>query len=73
MTSRHAAYIVVLRDDIREDLAEPTLTALRMVSGVASVEPVVSDYAFVVARTRRDAQWADALAQMAQTMLRTGD
>lgn len=41
MTDRHAAYIVVLAEDIREDDAEHVLNALRMVSGVVSVEPVV--------------------------------
>lgn len=42
MTDRHAGYIVTLAKDIREDDAEGTLNALRMVRGVISVEPVVS-------------------------------
>jgi hypothetical protein len=65
MTDRHAAYIVVLRDDIRDDESAPTLTALRMIHGVASVEPVVSDYTFAVAQTRRDNAWRNALAELA--------
>lgn len=64
MTDRHAAYIVILEDDIREDDAEPVLTALRMIHGVASVEPVVSGYPFAVARSRRDDLWRNALSKL---------
>jgi hypothetical protein len=34
VTDRHSGYIVVLAEDIREDDAEGTLNALRMVRGV---------------------------------------
>jgi hypothetical protein len=74
MTDRHTAYIVVLEHDIRDDDAEPVLTALRMVKGVASVEPVIADYPFAVARTRRDSAWRDALYELArQGPPETGD
>lgn len=43
MTDRHAGYIVTLAKDIREDDAQAVITALRMVKGVLSVEPVLSD------------------------------
>jgi hypothetical protein len=67
MTDRHAAYIVVLEDDIRDDDAgESVLIALRMIKGVASVEPVIADYPFAVARTRRDSAWRDALYELAR-------
>ena len=52
MTDRHAGYIVVLDKDIREDDAEFTLNALRMVRGVVSVEPVVSGIEVHIAETR---------------------
>jgi hypothetical protein len=68
MTDRHAGYLVVLAEDIREDCAEPILTALRMISGVASVTPVPADYEQVIARTRRDDLWREAL----QNLLRDG-
>lgn len=42
MTDRYSGFMVVLADDIRDDDAADTLTALRMVHGVARVEPVVS-------------------------------
>lgn len=61
MTDRHAAYIVILADDIREDAAEWTINALRMVKGVSSVEPVVSDYGMVIARDRVDREWRDRI------------
>lgn len=44
MTDRHAAYVVTLREDIREDDAEAVMTALRMVSGVVDVQPVIGDF-----------------------------
>jgi hypothetical protein len=37
-----------------------------MVKGVASVEPVIADYPFAVARTRRDSAWRDALYELAR-------
>lgn len=40
MTDRHAGYVVTLAHDLREDDAEATITALRMVRGVISVTPV---------------------------------
>lgn len=40
MTDRYAGFLVTLESDIREDDAEGILTALRMVRGVVSVEPV---------------------------------
>jgi hypothetical protein len=52
MTERHAGYIVTLAEDIREDDAEHILTALRMISGVVSVQPVTADIGMVVARER---------------------
>lgn len=65
MTDRHAAYIVVLDDDIREDDAEGILNALRHIRFAASVEPVVSGCEFAVARTRRDRAWAEVRAKLA--------
>jgi len=66
MTDRHAAYLVVLEDDIRDDDADGIISALYHIRGVASVEPVVSSYEFAVARTRRDTAWQDALLALAK-------
>lgn len=52
MTDKHAAYVVVLGDDIREDDAEQIITALRMVRGVVDVRPVVADVDLRIAETR---------------------
>ena len=56
MTDRHSAYIVTLERDIREDDAEAVRTALRMITGVLSVEPVVADLGQHIAneRAKRD-------------------
>ena len=66
MTDRHAAYLVILEDDIRDDDAAGVIGALWHVKGVASVEPVVSSYEFAVARTRRDGAWRNALLALAK-------
>lgn len=64
MTDRHSAYIVVLNSDIREDDAEHIINALRMVKGVASVEPVIADYNQHIARVRVDREWRDRLLKL---------
>lgn len=71
MTDRHAAYIVVLDEDIREDSgrAEATLIALRMIHGVVSVEPVTADISLVIARGRRDRQWSEALSRVVSEVM----
>ena len=67
MTDRHAAYLVVLADDLREDDAEESvLAALRMIKGVVGVTPVVANYPQAIARERRDAQWQGALWELAR-------
>ncbi len=52
MTDRHAAYIVVLDENLREDDAENVITALGMVKGVATVEPVVASRDQHIAKAR---------------------
>lgn len=67
MTDRHAGYLVVLSEDIREDdAAESILVALRMIKGVRSVTPVIAGYEQVIARERRDGKWRDALYDLAK-------
>lgn len=70
MTDRHSGYLVVLDQDIREDDAEATLTALRMVRGVLSVEPVVSDIQQVIAERRLTGRIASSLLQWMRENLR---
>ena len=66
MTDRHSGYLVVLAADVREDDAEEgVLNAIRMIKGVASVEPVTADPgAQAVASMRRDCEWSDALFRL---------
>lgn len=52
MTDRHAGYIVVLDEDLREDDAEQLITALKMLRGVTSVEPVTADINLTLATQR---------------------
>lgn len=59
MTDRVAGYVVTLDTDLREDVAEATLNALRMVKGVVSVLPVSSSPELHVAEQRADARWRE--------------
>jgi len=43
MTTRHSGYLVVLEVDLREDDAQPLLDAIRLLRGVASVQPIESE------------------------------
>ena len=43
MTDRIKGFVVVLKEDLREDDAEATLKAIEMVKGVIKVTPVMSD------------------------------
>lgn len=64
MTDRHAGYIVTLAQNTREDDAEAVITALRMVKGVLSVEPVVADIQYHLAVQRVNREWTDRLYAM---------
>jgi hypothetical protein len=65
MTQRHSGYLVILGEDIREDDAESTILALKMIKGVQSVEPVAdNDYCMQLAGSRRDFLWAEKLRDL---------
>lgn len=61
MTERHAAYLVTLAEDIREDDAEHIINALRMVRGVLSVEPVTAGLDLSIAEERAKAEMREKL------------
>lgn len=52
MTDRLKGVVVTFEKDIREDDAEEILSAIRMVKGVLSVKPLVSNYEQHVAEER---------------------
>lgn len=66
MTDRHQGYIVILDKDIREDDSEALMTALRMVRGVISVQPVVANGADLIAQARETERWRNALVTLIQ-------
>jgi hypothetical protein len=49
VTDRHSGYVVTLAADVRDDDAQAIITALRMVRGVISVEPVIADIQSLIA------------------------
>lgn len=64
MTDRHAAYLVTLDTDIREDDAEAVITALRMVRGVLKVKPVPADANLAIAEDRARAELVRKLSDV---------
>jgi hypothetical protein len=60
----HAGYVVTLAEDMREDDAQATLTALRMIKGVVGVEPVETSADLHIAYTRADTRWRERLLEM---------
>lgn len=52
MTDRYHSIAVVLKKDVREDDAEFILNAIRMIKGVLSVKPHVSDHVAHMAEER---------------------
>ncbi len=68
MTNRHAGYMVVLEESIREDDAKHIITALSQVKGVISVEPVVDDLTGVqIGEARAEARWRRAVLRLMRT------
>lgn len=71
MTTRYSGYVVTLAKDIREDDADAVISALRMVRGVISVDPVVADVMpAAIATTRRDITWQEHLVNVIEQMRR---
>ena len=52
MTDRVSHFVVGLRENLREDDIDNIVTALRMVSGVLDVRPVVAQYEAILERRR---------------------
>lgn len=72
MTDRHAAYIVALDHDIREDDAEAVINALKMVKGVLSVMPLVADVQLHIAEQRARNELGAAVHRAVDTALNGG-
>lgn len=66
MTTRHSGYLVVLADDIRDDDAEATLNALRMVRGVVAVQPHETTADMMIAVARADDVWRARILALLQ-------
>lgn len=66
MTTRHCGYVVTLAEDIRDDEEQAMVTALRMVRGVVSVEPVLTDHGQHIAQVRVHREWLAMLKRVAR-------
>lgn len=66
MTDRHQGYLVTLAVDLGEEDSATVMTALRMIRGVAGVEPIAADGVDLVARAGADARWRQALVTLVQ-------
>lgn len=61
MTDRYHSIAVVLEEDIRDDDAEYILNAIRMIKGVLSIEPHISNFESNMAEERAKKEYADKL------------
>lgn len=61
MTDRLKGVTVTFKTDIREDDAEATINAIRMIKGVLSVDPIMANYQDHVARVRLKHEISDKL------------
>lgn len=62
MTDRYSGFAVVLERDIREDDAQAIIDAIKMIRGVAAVEPAIaSPLADIIATSRENTRWASAM------------
>ena len=52
MTDRHSGYVVTLDAPIREDDAQRIIDAIKMVKGVLSVDPVITDAGQMIAEMK---------------------
>lgn len=64
MTDRINAITVVLENDIRDDDAETILTAIRMVRGVLSATPNVSELSDHIAQERVRRELGDKILEV---------
>jgi hypothetical protein len=62
MTTRHSGYVVVLGEDLREDDAEATVAALRLIRGVRDVTPIVSTPEIHIAEARARLDLVDRMS-----------
>ena len=71
MTTRFSGFMVTLREDIREDDAQPIRDALMQLRAVADVQPIVADmHAPEVFRDRHEV--AERLIEMARYLVTPG-
>lgn len=70
MTDRHAGYVVVLAENIRDDDAQSIVAALCMVKGVLSVEPVISDPGISIATARAKGEVFEKFMSFAKDILK---
>jgi len=68
MTDRHAGYVVILDQNIREDDAEFILNAIRMIKGVADVKPVVASAEQQIAEGRAHMKMREKLIDFIKSL-----
>jgi hypothetical protein len=66
MTDKHAGYLIVLDQDIREDDAEAIINAIKMIKHVSTVTPVVANPTMYIAQNRADDVWRERLLTLLQ-------
>jgi hypothetical protein len=66
MANRHQGYVVILADDLRPEDSASLVTAIGMVRGVLSVQPIEADGGDLIARAREFERWRAAMVKIIQ-------
>jgi len=61
MTDRHAGYIVVLEEPIREDDAQGIIDAIQLIKGVLEVKPIENNYEIQMATLQARSELASKM------------
>lgn len=69
MTDRHSGFLVILKQDMREDDAEHVANAIQMVKGVLAVTPVPADATEFLHQYRVRTELAHRLHELANSFV----
>lgn len=64
MTDRYSGVLVTFEKDIREDDAQSLINAIKMIKGVISVDPQISDHEHLMAKSQAKHELIQSLFQV---------
>lgn len=64
MTDQYSGVLVTFEKDIRKDDAQSLINAIKMIKGVISVDPQISDYEHLMAKSQAKHELIQSLFQV---------